>query len=149
MTDLVKQITDAIESTAQITLGDEYKLLSYKWDVAKNGETQNKKRYGCIPQAATSNDGLTRFLDVQQIFEFILHEKFVLKDGNDRVLTDKVEELFDKMDDVATDLANKKAGLPSVITLITFDGTAPPEIDEPNKTVTLRMSLNVRYRKQL
>lgn len=150
MSNLVEQITNAIEADAQTVLTAAYKKLSFKWDVRKNSNTQNAKRFGCIPQGISEQSpSLIGYLDVQQVFQFILNESYVTKDGNDQLITDKTNLLFDKMDDVLQSLYNTKAGISNVITLITLDGTQPPEIDEEHKIITLRMDLNVRYRKKL
>ena len=145
MTDYVKQINDSIETRLAAVLGSDWSELVYKLEVTENGERNSAKRYGARPLPATSAEGVNQKVTLNHLFEIILMDQYKNKDS-DAEQQSVTFTLYDKMDEIIKDLMHTKAGIPSIITLI-----SEPAMDEPEypleDVAVLRGSVLIRWRR--
>ena len=147
MTDVVKQIAEAIEG--RILAKTSYKELDYKIDITKNTFRGNKRRYGVIPKAGTTVDGVNKVYTMDQGFEMILTTSYINASHNDADQIAKTFDLYDKADVIFKDVFLSKAGIPTIILNIVDIRLAEPEYIEEHHLIVLRSEFTVKYRKSL
>lgn len=147
MSTIVKQIAEAIES--RILAKTSYRELDYKLDITKNTFKGNKKRYGVIPKAGSTVEGVNKVYTMDHGFEMILTTSYVNASNNDADQIAKTFDLYDKADIIFKDVFLSKAGLPTIILNIVGIGLAEPEYIGEHHLIVLRSEFTVKYRNSL
>jgi hypothetical protein len=142
-TDVLTNIT----STVATTLGSDYQLLQYVYDVSKNNERTAKQGYGVRPLSASSADGVNRVYTMAHGYEVILTDSLV-SGRNDAGLTTSIKTMLDKADEIFKALVSTKVGVSSVLNIFE-PAISEPEIFEDKKIVVLRLQFVVLYRSAL
>jgi len=144
MTDIVKQINDALEARVAAKIGTSYKELAFKLNVAANAWSGSNKNYGVIPKEAVSINTITNSYTADQPFEVILTHGYV-NNQNDKEQIAKQFILYEKIDLIIKDLLPSKLGLNSIVLK-----TGPFTIQETefidDSIVVQRLQLTVQYR---
>lgn len=149
MSDIVKQINDAFESTIATVLPSTYNELSYKLDVSKNSFLGNDKRYGVVPRQALPTDTIIKHYTMEHSFDVLLTHGFknITKDDGDQRL--KTFELYTQMDEILKIAISSKLGLTSIITNIRDALIEEPLYLPGEDVVVLRATLIIQYRQAL
>lgn len=147
MSNLVKQINDAIETRIAAVLTGETEL-EYKLDIAKNNFRNSAERYACIPLDAETTEGINLHYTLNHTFQVILTKGYVNRhdDSPQRTAT---FDLYTDMDTVIKDLVLSKAGLPGIIIVIQGLTLSEPEYLTEDNVAVLRANFIVKYRGQV
>jgi hypothetical protein len=146
MSDVIRDIRDAMVSEIQAELGSTYKPLAYLEDVAKNSFRTSSERFGVRPLASSQVPGVTKYYQFIQSFEIVISKQYLESSIDD---SEKVEKSLDNREIVLAlfkRMINNKAGLPSMV-LNVFDlAIAEPEYLEQDKVAVQRATMNIQYR---
>lgn len=146
---IVEQINDAITARIGTVLGAPYQELNYIISVNKNNFKSNAKRYGVKPLEASTVSTITRVYTLDHVFEILLTHDYIPNPANDQDQRDKTFLLYDKMDEIFSDLFCSKAGLNNIILNINELNMAEPEYSVSESVVVLRSKITVKYRQAL
>jgi hypothetical protein len=148
MSNFVGDIIDAMEASIATSLPT-FNLLKNKYDVEKNNNKQNSKRYGVIALGADQNQEggtLGSFL-LDHTFQIILTESYVDNQVNDERKDVAVQLLFDSFDTVMGNLFANKMGLSFVRNIPTFS-IENPEFSTNGNVAIFRGNVVVQYSKR-
>ena len=146
---IVKDIVTNFESIIG-GLFPEWKRLDYLHFIEKNHNRNDNNRYGVKPMALVVSDGVTRQITRDQTFQVVLVNSYKNKKKNDFAERDAVYDLYEKMDEIASEVHAKKVGLPSSVLLITYEDAEDPEVlDGEDLLVVLRGNFTIKYRKPI
>jgi len=147
MVDVVKQISDALNSTIQATLPD-YKPLDYFYNPQKNQFHGNAKRFGVAVDSGSSFETITKAITIEQNFNVVLTNDYTAHD-DESALASAILELHDAMNDIYIAVFNTKLGLPTLVYRTGPLSFTAPLIDEEQQNIILTMGLSLSYRTSL
>ena len=146
MSDVMRDIRDAMLSEIQAELTASYKQLAYTEDVQKNSLRTSSERFGVRALASSEVPGVTRFTTFTQSFEVVLTKAYTESKIDD---TEQVEKAFDNRENllsIYTRLVNNKGGLPLVVLNIFNLNVAEPEFLLVDKVAVQRATMDITYR---
>jgi hypothetical protein len=146
MSDVMRNIRDALVSEIQAELGVNYKELAYLEDVTKNSFRTSSERFGVRPLASSEVSGVTKMPQFIQSFEIVISKQYTESNLDD---SEQVEKSLDNRELVLLlykRLVNNKGGLPLVILNIFDLNIAEPEYLEEDKVAIQRATMNIQYR---
>ena len=152
MSTVVADIRTGIEGRVATLLGASYQKLRRFYTAEQNTQRGAEKGYAVIEGAASdaSSEGTFKFYTLDQEFQIIIVDT-IARDTEDSFKQTVAEELYDKADEMLVDFLGSGLGTISVTNGIILT-TNSPSISEPefleNNSVLLRVSLNVKYRRQ-
>lgn len=146
MSDIIRDIKEAIDAEIQAELGVSYKPLAYLEDVTKNSFRTNTERFGVRPLEASQVPGVTKYVQLIQSFEIVLSKSYTESSIDD---SEQVEKSLDNRENLLAiykRLVNNKGGAPSLV-LNVFDlNIQEPEYIVEEKVAIQRATMNVQYR---
>lgn len=144
MSNLVSQIHAGILAQCSTTLGATYHKMRRPYAPDQEDLRSAKKCYGVIHNAAVNAEGVTRVYTLDHGFTILLMTTVVQTMDDDDIQV-QINDLYDKADDLLSDLVSSKINLPAIVLVVNEPGLSEPEI-LANKAVLLRVSFNVKYR---
>jgi len=146
--EIVSEIIDACKLSIDALIPT-FNRLDYEFDILKNNENRNSKRYGLIPLGATFKEGSALgFTTIEHTFQLILTNDYINKD-DDSAQSNATQELYSNAFAVIKDLQKKSITLPTSgyrVLLISGLSFETPEHDDDNATTVLRIDFNITYR---
>jgi hypothetical protein len=146
MSDVMRNIKDALESEIQAELGVSYKPLAYVEDIAKNSFRTNTDRFGVRALSATQVPGVTKFYTFTQSYEIVLSQGYVNNAIDDSEQVDKAFDNRENLLAIYKRLINNKGGLPLVILNIFNMVIADPEFLVEDKVAVQRATVDITFR---
>lgn len=146
MSDAVRDIKEAMETTIQTFLGVNYKKLAYVEDVTKNNYLTNSNRYGVRALAGGEVPGVTKNVHLTQSFEVVLSKAYRESSLDD---TEQLEQALDNFNNILSiykDMVNTKCGIPLIILNITNLQLSDPEYLVESKVAIQRATIDITYR---
>lgn len=144
----VRDLIDNIKSISANFLGSEYHELSNVYEIEKNARLETELGYGVLAESITLVDGNLGFNTIDQNFTIVVTDYYISTSDGDLEKQDAVIGLLDKVQDLYTDIVEKKANAPSTVIIINDMSVDIEELDE-QKSVVARMTFNVKYRNRL
>jgi hypothetical protein len=149
MSDVMRDIRDAMLSEIQAELGVSYKELAYLETIEQNNLRTNTDRFGVRALASSQVPGVTRFTTFTQSFEIVLTKGYAASAIDD---SERVEKAYDNRENllaIYTRLVNNKGGLPLVVLNIFSLNISEPEYLLEDKVVIQRATMDITYRLSL
>lgn len=146
--DIVKEIITEAKKEIASTLPN-FSQLSYEHNIEENNERELCKGYGFIPQNADFKEGSgLGFVTMEHTFQLIVSDTFMNKD-DDTSLTNSIFGLYNAVGKVIKDFQKSSLALPtSTYRVLLINGTniEEPEVNQQNKSVTLRANMIITYK---
>ena len=146
MSDVMRDITNAMETEIQAELGVLYKKLAYVEDVSKNSLRTSSDRYGVRALESSQIPGVTKFTTYTQSYEVVLSKGYVQSNIDDTEQVDASYDLRALLLDIYTRLVQTHAGLPLVVLNIFNMVADQPEYLVDEKVVVIRATMDITYR---
>lgn len=146
MSDVMRDIKEAMESEIQAELGVSYKPLAYIENVEQNSFRTSSERFGVRALTALQIPGVTKFYTFTQSFEIVLSKGYTESSIDDSELVSKSFDNRENLLSIYKRLINNKAGLPSVVLNVFNMSIAEPEILSEDKVVVQRATVDINYR---
>jgi hypothetical protein len=146
MSDVMRDIKEAIEDEIQSELGSSYKLLAYVENVQKNSFRTSSERYGVRTLTGQQIPGVTRYFTITQSFEVVLSKGYIESALDD---SEQVTKAFDNRENLLAiykRLVNNKCGIPSVVMNVFNLLVSEPEYFEEDKVAVQRATMDITYR---
>ncbi len=146
MSDIMRDIKEAMESEIQAELGSGYKELAYLEDVVKNSFRQSSERFGVRALGSGQVPGVTKHTTFSQSFEVVLTKGFTETNIDDNV---KVAKSFDNRENLLAiykRLVNNKAGIPGSVMNVFNLFIDEPQFLEEDKVAVQRATMDITYR---
>ena len=146
MSDVIRDIKNALSSEIQAELGVNYKPMSYLEEVEKNSFRTSSERFGVRPLESSQVPGVTKFTQFIQTFEIVLSKSYYESSLDD---SEKIEKSLDNRQNILAiykRLVNSKGGLPSVVLNIFDLSISAPEYLEQDKVAIQRATMNIQFR---
>lgn len=143
MSNIAEQVREAMESIIATELPT-FSQLRYKLDVSKNTGPGNGRGFGVTAGPAVATETVTKTITLDHGFNVKLMDNF-RKQQSDAAAIDVIDDLYDKHDEISKVMAEKKAGLPAIVIVVTLDSIDEPEILE-DEAVLLTANYTVKYR---
>jgi hypothetical protein len=146
MSDVMRDIRDAMLTEIQAELGPSYKQLAYVEDVQKNSFRTSSERFGVRALLSSQVPGVTKFTTYTQSFEVVLTKGYTSSNIDD---SEQVEKSFDNRENLLAiykRLVNNKGGLPLVVLNIFNMVVSEPEFLLEDKVAVQRATFDVTYR---
>lgn len=145
----VQSIVAGMKTIIAAELGAEWQELPYSHDLSKNNKRVKKNGYGVRPLDAASAEGnILRSIFLDHKFEIILTDSVVTR-NSDLEISNSLDSLYDKADELFKELVNSKVALPNLVISVSEPSIQAPEIIEAASLVALRLQLKVKYRSDL
>jgi hypothetical protein len=141
---IVAQIHESLTTIAQGILGASWKPMKKVISPEENDMRLIENSFGWRFGDASSVDGITKVYTLDHTFELVLGRRVVDRSDDVQVLT-VMKDLYDKADEIFRQVVLKKAGLPSIVLLISEPNIRKPEVLK-NEGAVLILSLVVKYR---
>ena len=152
MSTVVADIRTGIESRVSTSLGATYQKLRRFYDPEQNDFRAVKKGYAVVQLGAidASTEGTFKHYTLDQQFDVLLTNTFSDR-GDDADIQTAIEVLYDEADKLLVDFLGTGLNTISVTDGMVLT-TNQPGLSEPeilaNSAVLLRVSFNVKYRRQ-
>lgn len=146
MSDVMRDIKEAMETEIQTELGISYKPLAYVENVQKNSLRTSSERFGVRVLFGSQVPGVTRYYTITQSFEVVLSKGYIESALDD---SEQVTKAFDNRENLLAiykRLVNTKCGIPSLVMNVFNLNIAEPEYLEDDKVAVQRATMDITYR---
>lgn len=146
MSDVLRDIKEAMETEIQAELGSAYKPLAYVEDVQKNSFRTSSERYGVRALSGTQVPGVTRYFTITHSFEVVLSKGYIESALDDSEQTTKAFDNRENLLAIYKRLVNNKCGIPSAVMNVFNLVVAEPEYLVDDKVAVQRATMDITYR---
>ena len=146
MSTQITDLKDSIKAEVAAELGANYKELAYLEVIEKNSFRTGSERYGVRSLEASEQSGVTGVYTMKQAFEVVISKGYIQSSIDDTEQVTKSYEIRESFLDIYKRLVNNKAGIPSVVMLVTNLVISEPEYLEDDKLTLVRMQFEIIYR---
>jgi cobalamin-dependent methionine synthase I len=146
MSDIIRDIKEAMETEIQTELGVSYKSLAYVEDVTKNSFRTSSERFGVRALEASQVPGVTKYFTMTQAFEVVLLKGYIESALDD---SEQVTKAFDNRENLLAiykRLVNNKCGIPSAVMNVFNLTISEPEYLVEDKVAVQRATMDITYR---
>ncbi len=148
MSDIVKDIREAVETRITTVLGATWKPLKHKFDLTKNNFKNSDKRFGVIALEGPPGISILKNYTVNRTFVVTFLTGFTQINRDDTNQQEALDTLESALDEVLVDLINSKAGSPANVLNISLLGIDEPDFSIEHVTF-VNLTLNIAYKRLL
>lgn len=146
MSDIIRDISEGIQTEMQAELGVTYKPLAYVEDVQKNSFRTSSERFGVRALLGGQIPGVTKYVTITQSFEIVLSKQYQESMVDDSEQVSKAYDNRENLLAIYKRLVNNKCGRPDLVMNVYELSVSEPEYLVEDKVAIQRATMNVTYR---
>lgn len=147
MNSIVGDIVSFLETSVQSAIPSITKSKHY-YNFNKNDAVRNEFVFAVRPGRASSVNGVTRSVTVQQDFEIQISRDYVEKSSDDLSLRAAIDLIYRDNETIFREVSLRK-GAVSAVLMVGIPSFDQPDVNENQKSVSIVFTYPITYRKSI